>query len=174
MNDADLQSTVLRLPAIYGANDKHRRLRVYLKRMDDGRKFIMLGETIANWKFSRGYVDNVAHAVVLAIEQPSAAGNIFNVAEPRAMEEREFVESIGKAAGWTGEIVIVPDDQLPKHLQAAVNFNQDWEVDTAKIREQLGYAELISIDDAIAWERENPPEVEPYEIDYEAEDQALP
>lgn len=176
MDDSNLSATILRLPAIYGARDKHRRLRGYLKRMDDGRPTILLAESLATWKFSRGYVDNVAHAIVLAIESEPAAGEVFNVAEPRAMTELEFVEAIGEAAGWEGEIRIIPDLQLPKYLQPSVNFEQDWEVDTQKIRAQLGYSEVVDEQEAIRrtvdWERQNPPEVEPFECDYEQEDQA--
>ena len=133
MNDPDLPATILRLPAIYGARDKYRRLRCYLKRMDDGRQTILLGESIAAWKFSRGYVDNVSHAIVLAIENDQAVGEIFNVAERHAMTELNFVRAIGAAAGWHGEVRILPDTQLPKHLQPQANFEQNWDVDSKKI-----------------------------------------
>lgn len=176
-DDANVSATILRLPAIYGARDKHRRLRSYLKRMDDGRQTLLLGESISTWKFSRGYVDNVAHAVALAIENDEAAGEVFNVAEPRAMTELEFVKAIGEAAGWQGEVRVLPDTQLPKHLQPKVNFEQNWDVETGKIRSQLGYRELVPVQEAlrrtIEWERANPLDVEPLEYDYDQEDQAL-
>ncbi|NND96674.1 MAG: NAD-dependent epimerase/dehydratase family protein [Pirellulaceae bacterium] len=177
MNDADLISTILRLPAIYGARDPHRRLRGYLKRMDDGRKKILLGSTIADWKFSRGYVENVAHAIVLAVERDVAGGETYNVAEPQAMTELEFVRAIGKAAGWQGDVKVLPDSQMPKHLQHEVNFQQNWDVDSTKIRKTLGYAETVDTDEAIRrtvqWERDNPPDVEPFDYDYAEEDRAI-
>ena len=177
MDDADVPATILRLPAIYGARDHHRRLRSYLKRMDDGRQTILLGESIATWKFSRGYVDNVAHAIVLAIESDHAAGEVFNVAEPRAMTESEFVRAIGEAADWHGDVKVIPDTQLPKHLQPTVNFEQNWDVETRWIRSQLGYDELVPVREAlrrtVEWERSNPPDEEPYEYNYEAEDEAI-
>ena len=177
MNHPDLPGTILRLPAIYGRGDKYRRFRGYLKRMDDGRDTILLGSSIENWKFSRGYVDNVARAVVLAIETEEAAGEIYNVAEPRAFKEREFVEAIGIAAEWQGDVTVMPDDCLPKQLQTEVDFAQDWEVDSSKIRQQLGYQEVVDIAEAyrrtIEWERENPPDTDPHDYNYEAEDKAL-
>ena len=177
LNDAELDATILRLPAIYGARDKYRRFRGYLKRMDDGREAILLGPSLATWKFSRGYVDNVAHAVVLAVENDDAAGEVFNVAEPKAMTEREFVQAVGEAAGWGGEVKVIPDDQLPEYLRPSVNFEQDWDVDTGKIRTRLGYSELVDPREAfrrtVEWERTNPPDVEPFEYDYEKEDEAL-
>ncbi len=177
LGDPHLRTTILRLPAIYGARDKHRRLRIYLKRMDDDRESILLGQTISTWKFSRGYVDNVAHAITLAIENDHQASRVFNVAEPHAMTEEEFVRAIGEAANWHGEVRILPDAQLPQHLQQPVNFEQNWDVDTQAIRSKLGYTELVTVPDAfrrtVEWERANPPETEPYEIDYDQEDKAL-
>jgi len=170
-------ATILRLPAIYGPHDKYRRLRGYLKRMDDGRPAILLGGSLATWKFSRGYVDNVAHAVVLAVECEQASGDVFNVAEPDAMTELDFVRAIGDAAGWNGEVKVIPDADVPRHLQQPVDFAQDWNVSTEKIRTRLGYAEILDIPEAfrrtVVWERDNPPDVEPFELDYDEEDRAL-
>jgi nucleoside-diphosphate-sugar epimerase len=177
MTDEELRATILRLPAIYGPRDKLRRLRGYLKRMDDERPAILRAQSLSTWKFSRGYTDNVAHAIALAVENEKAAGELFNVGEPHALTEMQFVQTIAKAAGWHGEIEVIADDQLPTELQPDVNFEQDWEVDTQKIRSQLGYCELIEQDDAflrtVQWERANPPEVEPYPADYQQEDEVL-
>lgn len=170
-------ATILRLPAIYGERDHHRRFRSYLKRMDDGREAILLAESMAGWRFSRGYVENVAHAIALAIESPSVAGETFNVGEPMALTELEFVRAIGRAADWSGEIKVIPDAELPEHLQFSVDFGQDWVVDTSKLRERLGYSEPVETTEAfqrtVAWERSNPPEKEPFEWDYAKEDEAL-
>ncbi len=43
-----LPGTVLRLPAVYGSGDYQHRLFRYLKRMDDGRPAILLGEGMAS------------------------------------------------------------------------------------------------------------------------------
>lgn len=176
-NANELPATILRLPAIYGARDHHRRLRCYLKRMDDRRPSILIGESIAGWKFSRGHVENVAHAIKLAIEQDRAANQTFHVAEPSAMTETEFIKTIAKAADWNGQIVAIPDGKLPEHLKFKVDFRQDWDVDSSKIRSLLGYTELIDTPTAvrktIEWERQNPPKVESTPFDYDAEDLVL-
>lgn len=177
MGDPDLPGTILRLPAIHGRGDRYRRFRCYLKPMDDGRRTILLGETMAGWKFSRGYVDNVAYAVVLAAEQEQAAGEIYNVAEPAALTEHELVEAIGVAANWPGRVTVLPDDRLPVHMQSDENFRQDWEVTSDKIRGALGYRELIDVTEGIRrtveWERAYPPAEELCSFDYEAEDEML-
>ena len=177
MGDSTLSGTVLRLPAIYGPGDHLNRLMSYVKRMDDGRQHIILGKSMANWKFSRGYVDNIAHAVSLAVENEASAGRIYNVAEPIAMTETEFVSRIGRACGWDGDIIEIADEDLPEHLQYSVDFSQDWEVDTQRIRDELGYEEIVNLDEAyhlaVTWQRENAPEIEPKNYDYKAEDAAL-
>ncbi len=71
-------------------------------------------------------------------------------------------------------------DWLPgvQHLTASINTDQHLVADTTRIREELGYGELVSQDEAlrrtIAWERAHPPdEVDPGRFDYAAEDAVL-
>src|SRR5439155_8505957 len=66
LSDRDLPGTILRLPAVYGPGDGHRTF-PYVKRMVDGRSAILLGERLARWRWTRGYVEDVAHALVLAV-----------------------------------------------------------------------------------------------------------
>src|SRR5262249_41143651 len=74
-----LAGTVLRLPMVYGPRDKQHRLFPYLKRMDDGRPAILLGADTADWCWTRGYVENVAHAIALIVADERAAGRVYNV-----------------------------------------------------------------------------------------------
>lgn len=178
MSDPDLPGTILRLPATYGPGDKQHRLFEYLKRMDDRRPFILLGEDEARWRWTHGYVENVADAVALAATDERAVNRIFNVGEEDAPTRAEWVRSIGQAAGWDGEVIAVPEDSLPEHLKSPTGYEHDLAVDTSRIRKELGYEERVRRDDAllkaITWERENPPtEVDPKQFDYAAEDAAL-
>ena len=102
MGDPGLPGTVLRFPAVYGPRDGQRRLFPYLERMDDGRPAILLGEGMARWRWSRGYVENVAAAVALAATDERAAGRTYNVGETETPTEAEWVRAIGGAAGWDG------------------------------------------------------------------------
>jgi nucleoside-diphosphate-sugar epimerase len=178
MSDPGLPCTVLRLPATYGPGDSQHRLFEYLKRMDDARPFILLGEDEAHWRQTHGYVENVADAVALAATEVRAANRIFNVGEEDAWSRAEWVKSIGQAVGWSGEVVAMPDGLLPEHLKSPTVYEHDLVVDTSRIRKELGYAERVSRDEAllktIAWERANPPaEVDPEQFDYVAEDAAV-
>jgi nucleoside-diphosphate-sugar epimerase len=111
----------------------------YLKRMDDKRPAIPLGGTTARWRWTRGYVENVAAAIALAATDERAAQRIYNVGEVEALAEAEWVESIGRAARWNGRIAIGPDDlQLP-HLQDQYDWAHDLHADTYRMRSELGF-----------------------------------
>ncbi|HEX8891347.1 MAG TPA: NAD-dependent epimerase/dehydratase family protein [Pyrinomonadaceae bacterium] len=173
-----LPGTILRLPAVYGPNDAQHRLFGYLKRMDDLRPAILLEEAQSRWRWSRAFVENVADAITLAVTDERAAGRIYNVGEPEAITESDWVHAIGHAAGWDGTIVIAHKDQLPAHLLGNVDYDHQLVVDTTRIRTELGYSERISQQEAlhetIDWERNHPPsEIPPLQSEYDAEDEAL-
>jgi nucleoside-diphosphate-sugar epimerase len=177
LGDAQLSGTVLRLPMIYGPGDRLHRLHPLLKRIDDGRRRILLEEGWAEWRTPRGYVDNVAAAIALAAVSEQASGRVYNVAETPAFSEREWAGKIAAATGWTGEFVILPKDRMPAHLAQKGNSAQHWETDSSRIRRELGYSEPVELHEAIArtiaWERAHPPvEFTPHRFDYEAEDAA--
>jgi len=178
MSDSELRGTVLRLPMVYGPQDYQHRLFPYLKRMDDKRPAIILDETVAQWRGCRAYVGNVAEAIALVVTDDRAAGRIFNVAEEPTLTEAEWVEAIGKAAGWNGKVVIVPEGKQPDHSPEEFDAHQHLETDSIRIRYELGFEEQVPLDEAlvqtIEWERANPPaQIDPKQFDYEAEDKVL-
>ncbi len=177
MSDPQLPGTVLRLPMVYGPRDFAHRLFPYLKRMDDRRPAILIQEDAARWRGPRGYVENVAAAIALATVSENAARQIYNVAEPESFSETEWIAKIAAVVGWNGAVIPVPKEITPPHLRLPYRSEQHWIYSTAKIREQLGFAERIDPDTAlartIAWERENPPAQIVPPLDYAAEDTAL-
>jgi nucleoside-diphosphate-sugar epimerase len=178
MGEAALPGTVLRLPMVYGPGDPQHRLFPYLKRMDNGRSAILLGESLARWRWSRGYVEDVANAIALAVALERAAGRVYNVGEPEALSMTNWVRAIGRAAGWDGRIVVLPEERLPEHLRSPGNYEQNLTVDTSRIRSELGYTETFSREGAlrrtVAWERAHPPEhIDQAQFDYTAEDRVL-
>jgi hypothetical protein len=52
-------------------------------------------------------------------------------------------------AGWDGEVVAVPDDRLPEHLDWGLATRQHWVADTSRIRWELGFQEEISREEAL-------------------------
>jgi nucleoside-diphosphate-sugar epimerase len=178
MSNASLPGTILRLPMVYGPGDYQHRLFSHLKRIDDNRPAILLDEAEAQWRWTHGYVKNVADAIALAVRDDRAAGRIYNVGEPFTVTMAEWVAMIGQAAGWQGRVVLVPQGRLPEPLRWGINAEQDIVVDSSRIHRELGYEERVGFEEAlrrtIAWERANPPkEIDPKEFDYVAEDAFL-
>lgn len=177
LGDPHLPGTVLRLPMIYGPGDHLRRFLPVLKRIDDGRRRILLAERWANWRSPRGFVDNVAAAIALAAVSEQAAGRVYNVAEQPAFTELAWARKIAAAADWDGEFALLPEDRMPSHLLQPGNSAQHWEADSSRIRRELGYREPVPLAEAIArtigWERANPiGEFSMHKFDYAAEDAA--
>lgn len=178
MNYPQLAGTILRLPAVYGPHDPQHRMFPYLKRMLDGREAILLEEREANWRWTHGYVENVADAIALAVTDQRAIGRIYNVGEPFALNVAERIEQIARAANWHGRVVVQPAARVPEQLRWGINTAQDVVVDTSRIRQELGYQERVDVAEAfqrtIAWERDHFPEkIDPEKFDYAAEDRAL-
>ncbi len=177
LGDTHLSGTVLRLPMVYGPGDPLHRFFPLLKRIDDGRPAILFADDFAEWRGSRGYVENVGAAIALAAVSEKAAGRIYNVAEPEAPMERDWAERVAKATGWRGRIVILPRDRTPKHLILPGDTRQHWVASSKRIREELGYREPVAPEEAlrraIEWERTHPPPIDPGQFDYAAEDAAL-
>jgi nucleoside-diphosphate-sugar epimerase len=174
----DLPATVLRLPMVYGPGDPLHRLHPIIKRIEDGRRVISLSTSMAEWRAPRGYVENVAGAIVLAATSEHAAGRVYNVAEIDALSEGEWTRAVADAAEWDGEVAAIPDDLVPPHLKPPGNAAQHWTTDSSRIRRELGYREPIpraeAIRRTIAWERQHPPaQFDPAAFDYPAEDAAL-
>jgi nucleoside-diphosphate-sugar epimerase len=177
LGDRQLPGTVLRLPMVYGPGDPLHRFFATLKRMDDIRPAVLIQEDFAKFIPPRGYVEDVASAIAVATVSDRAAGRIYNIASEQNLSELEWARKIGDAIGWKGSLVPVPADQIPAHLRMPVNAEQLWIVSSKRIREELGFLEPVSLDAGvqrtIAWERANPPAIDPKMFDYAAEDAVL-
>ena len=177
MNNDELPGTVLRLPMVYGPSDYQHRLFPYLKRMDDKRPAIILDESIAHWRSSRGFVEDIARGITLAVTDERATDNVYNVCERTALEEIDFVKLIGESAGWDGEIVVRKSEELPEALRDEHATEHHLDVSSEKIRRELGYKEVTAREEAmrttVEWERANPPSFKSEDFDYALEDQVL-
>jgi len=158
MKSSELPATVLRLPQVFGPHDKQHRLRAYLKRMDAGED-IVISEAKARWRWTRGYVEDIAVGFALVITSRRASGRIYNIGEEEAASEQEWIQRIGEAAGWTGRVTIVPDKALLADLREPYDWNHHLVGDSARVRRELGYREMIAPKEAMArsvrWERSN-------------------
>ena len=150
MGHPDLPSTILRYPAVYGAGDSYHRFRAWIHKMESGGD-MQVQDAYARWRWTHGYVENVAEAVVLAVADERATNRIYNVGEAETPTIAERIEELGRAAGWQGRVVPAPIEELPH------DFAHHLVVDTTRIRQELGYAEVVGREEGlartIAWER---------------------
>ncbi|MDH3264000.1 MAG: NAD-dependent epimerase/dehydratase family protein [Paracoccaceae bacterium] len=122
--------TLLRLPAIYGWPDASR-LAPYLDVMLDGAREITLSPARARFRFSRALHKNAAHGLALAAGRRGR--RVYNLAEPNAFNEAEWVARIAACCGWRGRVRADGPGEGPV---------QDLTACSALIRDELGYSEL--------------------------------
>ena len=178
MGGGRTRNTVVRLPMVYGPGDPLHRMHGALKRIADGRPAIILPDDHASWRGPRGYVENVAHAIVLAVTSDRAWGRIYHVCEEPSLSELEWQKKVASQTQWGGRFVVLPRQETPKHLLMPGNAEQHVVASSERIRLELGYHEPVESDEAIrrtiAWEQANPPAGASFhQFDYDAEDAAL-
>ena len=177
MSSESLPATVLRLPMVYGPGDYQHRFYGWVRRMLDGRPAIILEQGQAEWRVTRGYVENCANAICRAVTDERGLGHVYNVGEPGAPAEREWIERIAAHLDWHGRIVSVPAEAMPKAMRSGLIRKHNLVVDTGRIRQDLGFAEPVDretcLERTIAWERDCPPRSYDDPFDYPAEDRIL-
>jgi nucleoside-diphosphate-sugar epimerase len=135
--------TILRLPCVYGPGDPHRRLQPYLDRMRQAAGPFPVDRGKARWRWTRGYVVDVADAIALAATRPEASGRVYNLGEADALGEADWVRAISAAARWRGAVRELSREELPPELLEPFDFSHDLAADTRRIREELGYRESV-------------------------------
>lgn len=138
-NGAPVPVTVLRLPMVYGANDPQERVAGSLARLRSGGGTVRLNAAEAAWQCTRGYVEDVAAGIALATLDGRAAGATYNLGEPDALSEREWLETVADAAGLACHVV--------RDLDVMPTLPANWAIplvtDTRRIRSELGYREPV-------------------------------
>ncbi|MEQ9232811.1 hypothetical protein [Coleofasciculus sp. E2-BRE-01] len=52
-------------------------------------------------------------------------------------------------AGWKGEVVIASPSLMPDSWSLPYNLEQNWVVDSTRIRQELGYVEPVLLAEAL-------------------------
>lgn len=155
LQNTSLPATVFRLPQVFGPHDRQRRLRDYLKHMTAGEEIVM-PELKANWRWTRGYVEDIAAGLALGVINAKVAGRIYNIGEREAESESSWARRIAKAAGVPCLLKAVAVDRLPEGQIERYDWKYDLAGNTARIRRELGYTEKVAPEDAmvrsVRWE----------------------
>lgn len=124
MGGAALPWTVLRLPKVYGPEDNADLATVY--GFADR----------PNWRWTHGYVGNVAAAIALAACHPAAARSIYNIGEDRTPTMGERL------------VRLTPRKNHPPPPD--FDYAQPIVQDTSRIRSELGYVDIVNETEAMA------------------------
>jgi|FLYL01.1.fsa_nt_gi nucleoside-diphosphate-sugar epimerase len=171
-----LPSVIVRYPAVYGPGPV--REWYWVKRIRDGRRRIALPDGGLNI-FHRGFTANLAHAVVLALLR-AQPGSIYNAGDQPQFTVRQLTELVAEALNHQWEIVPVPAEAWPHGTPYSLTPGH-LIYDLTRIREELGYTDIVSPQEALRVTVEylayNKPErvtqIAPGAFDYKAEDAVI-
>lgn len=135
-------TTILRLPAVFGEGDKQQKLSEYINPMIKNSNSIMLDPKKAKWIWTRGYVKNVAHGIYLGAIQETKTDEIYNLGDIN-LTELEIVEKLKSITNWKGNIEIVAE-QKPTY-----NFSQNIQLDISKAKKVLSYEPIVDLETAL-------------------------
>jgi nucleoside-diphosphate-sugar epimerase len=144
-------ATHFRYPYVYGPRQLAPREWLIVKRILDRRPHIVVADGGLS-AHSFGYVENLAHAVHLAVDQPeAAAGRIFHAADEELLTVRQVVEICAAALDHEWEIVSMPAELAtparPLMMQASTHHRA---FDISALRHVLGYRDVVPAREAVA------------------------
>jgi nucleoside-diphosphate-sugar epimerase len=123
-SDPSLPCTILRLPKVYGPGGNEELASVYRYRYQ------------SDWRWTHGFVENVAAAIVLAATHPAAGGRVYNVGE-------------GNTPTMAERLMILPSSSIEAAPESHFDFAQNIAYDTSRIRTELGYREAVSEEEGL-------------------------
>ena len=183
-SDGAFGASTFRYPSIYGPRNPHSWEWSAVRRVLDGRSFIILPDGGLP-VHSRLSAWNAAHSILLAVDRPeAAAGQAFNCADDDQFSLAQWFEMAAGFAGGTGaalEVVDVPGS-IPSPGWGTMVFHYSSSphviIDTTKIRTLLGYTDAKpareGLAETVAWQiaHQHDPQwwsvLDPF--DYDAED----
>jgi len=178
-------ATHFRYPYVYGPYQLAPREWSIVRRVLDGRTRIVVADDGLTLHH-HGYVENLAHALALAVDAPpSARGKVFNVGDEEVLSVRQVVEIVADALGHTFEVVSMPYDlAVPARPLLAQPLPTHRVLDLTQVRTDLGYRDVVPARTALVrtarWLAEHPPAPGSTEemvltdpFDYEAEDRLV-
>lgn len=183
--EAQPDATHFRYPWVYGPRQPAPREWSIVRRVLDGRDRIVVAEDGLSLS-SFGFTENVAHALLLAVDHPEKArGQVYNAADQEILSIRQVIEVIAQAMGHRFDVVSMPwEIAWPARPLVAQPWTTHRIVSTAKIEQELGYRDKVPPREALAitakWLAENRPEPGGMEekvlqdpFDYQAEDKLI-
>lgn len=141
--------TILRLPMVYGPGDRQRRFRWAIRHMADNDEPLVIPRQWAAWTTTYGYIDDVAAGIALVLGHDSAANRVFNIGERVPVTQIEWARRIAAVMAWHHEIEAADVSSELARQAGSLDLEVPFKVDSARIRQELGYTESVSIGDSL-------------------------
>jgi nucleoside-diphosphate-sugar epimerase len=140
-----LPVTILRFSHVYGPNNSVAgREPAYFARLEQGRPCIVPGDGLPQLHIV--HVDDVADAMLSALDNPDAIGEAFTLAGPEAISYNGLMRACGVAAGIEPRVVHIDRDLglADRRTRDRLSDWNEWEIgsrifDLSKSRERLGW-----------------------------------
>jgi nucleoside-diphosphate-sugar epimerase len=178
-------AAMFRYPTVYGPRQLLPLDWCIVRRLLDGRRTIVLpdgGLTL----HTAGYVENLAHAVLLALDRPEAsAGRSYNCGDARTLTLGQRVEALARILERPVEILGVPAEVAkPAWPMLSAEESDHRMMDLSRLRHELGYEDVVPNEEALRrtadWLCAHPPEPGGFTeqllgdpFDYDAEDRLI-
>lgn len=141
------QTTIVRLPMVYGPGDRQRRFGWIVAPMQGGAAEIAAPAAWLDWMTTYGHVDDVAHALALCATHEVAAGRAYNCGE-QPVSHRNWVSRFAAAHGWKG--AVRADESAPiSAMLASLDLRHTLALSTERIRTELGFSEVVPPNEAV-------------------------
>ena len=176
-----LPVVTLRPPYIYGPGNPFYREAFFWDRLLLDRPIIVPGDGSRLMQFV--HVQDLVTCCVRAIEEPSAVGEAFNVANAEPLTQLALVQALAEAAGKTPEIVLLPREVIEEaggqRFQEPFYFGAHFDMppitmQIAKAQERLHFEPTdfaAGLQETFAWYQESGKRQT--EIDFAFEDKLL-
>lgn len=154
-------ATHFRYPLLYGPYQIAPREWSVVRRILDGRRAIIVPDGGLSLNHA-AYVENAAHALLLAVDKPAqAGGQIFNCGDERLLTLRQVIEVIAKALGHELEIISMP---FQFAVPARPMISQPWTthrmLDLTKLKTALDYHDVVAPEEGLSvtarWLKDHP------------------
>ena len=142
-------ATYIGYPILYGARQPGPQDWCIVRRILDGRRQFIIADGGLKME-SRAYVENAAHATLLAVDKPEAsAGRKYSMADLKLYTLRQRIEAIARHMGHSFELIDMPY-ALARPSHVLWRHTPAHRIrDTHRICAELGYHDLVDTGEAM-------------------------
>lgn len=178
--DGDFPATIIRYPVIYGPGKRggYREWGL-IKRALDGRSKLALPERSFSRPLLRGYAENLAHGVALALETENAIGKTYNLSDLHTLTLAQLSQEIAAILDHSWELVSIPDEEWDGYIYSGPEGCYD----LTSAQSELGFEPPVGLREAliktVLWQVKHPPDdTYPWNVAadqdaYDSEDQLI-